>query len=159
VRPFHFAAERLIDAPAAVVYHCLSDYVAHHRHQPEGFLPSAFTRLDVLEGGVGAGTLIRFTTRVGGKSATRTQRVSEPEPGRVLVESGNGEGSTFTVEPRGQGRAWVRIETVLLTSGIEGWLMHIVGPRIMRGLYADELTRLARHAQSHARSAAERSAA
>jgi len=154
MRPFQFAAERLIDAPASIVYHCLADYQAHHRHQPEGFLPSAFTRLDVLEGGVGAGTVIRFTTRVGGSSATRTQTVSEPEPGRVLVESGDGEGSTFTVQPRGDHRCFVRIETVLRSGGIQGWLMPLVGPRIMRGLYADELSRLERYAQSHARTAA-----
>jgi hypothetical protein len=151
VRQFHFSAERILDASAPLVYHCLSDYLAHHRHQPEGFLPSAFTRLDVLEGGVGAGTVIRFTTRVGGNSVTRTQQVSEPEPGQVLVESGNGEGSTFTVEPRGDGRSLVRIETVMLVGGIQAWLMPIFGKRIMRGLYADELTRLERYAQSHGR--------
>ena len=153
MRPFHFAAERLVDAPASVVYHCIRDYVAHHRHQPEGFLPTAFTRLDVLEGGVGAGTLIRFTTRVGGKSTTRTQRVTEPEPGRVLKENGDNEGSTFIVEPRGDQRCLVRIETILQSSGVEGWLMPIVGPRIMRSLYDEELTNLEHYAQSHARSA------
>ena len=36
-----FGAERRIDAPAAVVYHCLADYREHHR--PGGFLPPAFS--------------------------------------------------------------------------------------------------------------------
>ena len=31
MRPFRFSAERLLDAPAAVIYHCLADYRAHHR--------------------------------------------------------------------------------------------------------------------------------
>jgi len=149
VRQFHFAAERLLDAPTEVVYHCLRDYTAHHRHQPEGFLPAAFTRLEVLRGGIGAGTQMRFTTRMGGRSATRTQEVSEPEPGHILVESGDGEGSTFTVEPRGA-RTLVRIETTLLVSGLEGVVMPLLGPRIMRGLYEDELTRLEAYAQVHA---------
>jgi hypothetical protein len=150
VSQFHFAAERILDAPASVVYHCLSDYLAHHRHQPEGFLPSAFTHLEVLEGGVGDGTLIRFTARIGGNSVTRTQRVSEPEPGHVLVEGGDGEGSTFTIEPRGTGRALVRIQTVLRVDGVGAWLMPLFGERIMRGLYADELSSLECYAQAHA---------
>ena len=73
---FSVAAERVLDAPADVVYHCLSDYRQHHRHQPTGFLPAAFTELQVLEGGVGAGTTIRFTAVVGGRAQTRTQHVS-----------------------------------------------------------------------------------
>ena len=146
---FHFAAERVLDAPADVVYHCLSNYQQHHRHGPEGFLPPAFTELQVLASGVGAGTVIRFTTAVGGRSQTRTQQVSEPEPGRVLVESGNGEGSTFTVEPRGS-QTHLRIETVLQTRGIEGFLMRLFGARILGPLYADEMRRLEQYAQQHA---------
>jgi hypothetical protein len=149
VRQFHFSAERLLDAPADAIYHCLSDYNLHHRHQPEGFLPAAFTELEVLRGGVGAGTLMRFTTRIGGRSVTRTQEVSEPEPGHILVEQGNGEGSTFTVEPRGE-RTLVRIETTLLVSGLEGMVMSLVGQRMISSIYADELTRLEAYAQAHA---------
>src|SRR3954468_13302022 len=92
------SAERLIDAPAEVVYHCLADYRAHHRVDG-GFLPPAFTELQVLRVGVGGGTVIQFWTRIGGRAATRVQEVTEPVPGRVLKESGAGEGSTFTVEP------------------------------------------------------------
>jgi hypothetical protein len=147
VRPFHFAAERVLDAPAETIYHCIADYRRHHR--VGGFLPIAFISLEVLEGGVGAGTLFRFTTRVGGRSVTRTQRVSEPEPGRVLEERGDGEGSVFTVEPRGEARSLVRIETTLQSRGLDGWLMSIFGPRIMRGIYADELSRLERYAREH----------
>ena len=149
MREFHFAAERVLDAPAATVYHCLADYREHHRHAPEGFLPAAFTRLEVLSGGVGAGTVIRFTTRVGGRAVTRTQQVSQPEPGRVLVESGGGEGSTFTVEPRGD-RSLVRIETTLVLRGLDAWLMPLVGPRVMRALYDEELSRLEAYARAHA---------
>ena len=147
--PFHFAAERLLDAPADAVYHCLRDYATHHRHQPDGFLPPAFTRLEVLRGGVGAGTLIRFTTRLGGRSVTRTQEVSEPEPGRVLIEAGDGEGSTFTVEPRGD-RSLLRIETTLRPTGLDGLLMPLLGPRILGPLYADEMRRLEAYARAHA---------
>jgi len=104
------SAERLVEAPAEVVDHCLADYREHHRAGE--FLPPDFTDLQVLRGGVGAGTVIRFTTRLWGRTVTRTQEVSEPEPGRVLVERGAGEGSTVTVEPRGD-RARVCIESVV----------------------------------------------
>jgi hypothetical protein len=147
---FHFSAERVLDAPADVLYHCLSDYREHHRAGPTGFLPPAFTDLQVLRGGVGAGTVIRFTTRIGGRAETRTQEVSEPEPGRVLVEWGDGEGSTFTVEPRGE-QALVRIETALNTRGLAGLALRLIGARILGPLYADELSRLERYAQEHAR--------
>jgi hypothetical protein len=148
MRPFTFSAERLLQAPADVVYHCLADYREHHRVDG-GFLPPAFTSLEVLEGGVGAGTLMRFTTKVGGRSVTRTQRVSEPEPGRVLVESGNGECSVFTVQPEGSATR-LRIDTTLNASGVEGLFMHWFGTRVMAPLYADEMSRLEKYAQAHA---------
>jgi hypothetical protein len=149
MRKFQFSAERLLDAPADTIYHCLRDYTVHHRHQPQGFLPAAFTELEVLRGGVGAGTVIRFTTSLGGRSRTYTQEVSEPEPGHVLVERGDGgEGTVFTVEPHGD-RTLVRFETTLLTSGLEGVLMPLVGARILSPLYEDELTRLEAYARAH----------
>jgi hypothetical protein len=150
MRAFFFAAERVLDAPADVIYHCLSDYQTHHRHGPQGFLPPAFTRLDVLRGGVGVGTVIRFTSKMGGRSETRTQEVSEPEPGRVLVESGDGESSTFTVEPRG-GQTLVRIETVLQPRGVAGLALRLFGARLLGPLYEQELHSLEHYAQEHAR--------
>lgn len=147
MRSFTFVVERLLDAPAAVVYHCLADYREHHR--AGGFLPPVFTDLQVLRGGVGAGTVIRFTTKLGGRTVVRTQEVAEPEPGRVLVESGSGEGSTFTVEPLGEGRALVRIESVVRAGGLEGLLLAWFGQRLLHPILADELARLERYAQAH----------
>jgi hypothetical protein len=146
MRVFQFSAERLIDAPAAVVYHCLADYREHHR--AGGFLPPVFTDLQVLKGGVGAGTVIQFTTSLAGRTVTRTQEVSEPEPGRVLVERGAGEGSTFTVEPRGE-QALVRIESDVRAGGLEGLVMAWFGRRLLLPILEDELERLERYAQAH----------
>jgi hypothetical protein len=142
------SVERLIAAPAEVVYHCLADYRAHHRVDG-GFLPPAFTDLRVLEGGVGAGTVIQFWTRIGGRAATRVQTVTEPEPGRVLKESGDGEGSTFTVEPHGPRLTLVRIESVVSAGGLTGLLLPWIGPRMLRPIIEDELVRLERYAQDH----------
>ncbi|HEY2594722.1 MAG TPA: SRPBCC family protein [Chloroflexota bacterium] len=149
MKQFHFAAERLLNAPPDVVYHCLADYREHHRVDG-GFLPPAFTRLDVLQGGVGAGTVIRFTTSVGGRRTTRTQQVTEPEPGRVLVENGDGEGSVFTVQPEGNATR-LRIETTLNAPGLEGLVLRCFGASMLRPLYSDEMTRLEECAQVHSR--------
>jgi hypothetical protein len=143
-----FSAERVLDAPADVVYHLISDYREHHR--PEGFLPPAFTDLVVEKGGVGDGTVIRFTMKLGGRSRTMTAAVTEPEPGRVLVERGPGVETTFTVEPEGGQRARVRFDTVMEAGGLEGLLTRLFAPGMLRPLYADELDRLERHAMAHA---------
>jgi Polyketide cyclase / dehydrase and lipid transport len=142
----HLSAERLVDAPADVVYHCLADYRAHHR--PGGFLPPVFADLRIERGGVGAGTVITFTVTLAGRSRALTLEVSEPEPGRVLVEAGRRERTTFTVEPVGE-RARVRFDTVLEAGGIEGLVNRLVAARLLRPLYADELERLERHARAH----------
>jgi hypothetical protein len=142
------SVERLIAAPAEVVYHCLADYRAHHRVDG-GFLPPAFTDLQVLQGGVGAGTVFQFWTKIGGRTDTRVQTVTEPEPGRVLQESGAGEGRTFTVEPHGARLSLVRIETVIRAGGLTGLLLPLIGPRMLRPIIADELARLERYAQEH----------
>ena len=101
-------AERTIAAPADVVYHCIADYNEHHR--PEGFLPSQFSDFRVEQGGVGAGTVISFSMTVGGRTRRVTQSVTEPDPGRVLVEAGDGGSTTFTVEPTGD-RCRTQFET------------------------------------------------
>src|SRR5438477_8871512 len=82
----NFSAERVIQAPADVVYRCLADYTQHHR--PGGFLPPAFSNQEVLSGGVGDGTVVRLSVTLGGRTNTMTARISEPAPGRMLVEDG-----------------------------------------------------------------------
>jgi len=143
----HIGAERVLAAPAEIVYHCLADYVEHHR--PGGFLPPAFTELRVERGGVGAGTSIRFTAVIGGRPGTVTGEVSEPEPGRVLLESGPTVSTTFTVDALGPDRARVQIDTQMQLPGIEGLVGRFVVPRMLRPIYEDELQRLEGHAQAH----------
>ena len=77
------AADRTVPAPAAAVYALLADYRdGHHR-----ILPPAFTDLMVLQGGIGAGTIIRFALKFAGRKQVLEARVEEPEPGRVLSEA------------------------------------------------------------------------
>ena len=145
----HLNAERVLDAPADVVYHVISDYREHHRHGPEGFLPPQFTDLTVERGGVGDGTAVRFTMKMAGRVETATATITEPVPGRVLLESGPAVRTTFTVEPAGGDRARVRFDTVIEAGGLTGLLTRLFAPRLLRPIYTDELERIERHARAH----------
>ena len=133
----HASAERTIPAPAAAVYDLLSDYQNGHPR----ILPPAFSDFSVLQGGVGAGTIIRFTLNVGGRPQEIEARVDEPEPGRVLTETYPHKGAVtrFTVVPAGS-QSRLQIETTWEpSSGIAGLIERMVAPRLFRKLYAEEL--------------------
>lgn len=133
------SAERAIGAPADVVYRSIADQAEHAK-----FLPPAFSDFEVESGGVGAGTISRFKVTAGGRTREYRMRVEEPEPGRVLTESDTGSSlvTTFTVDPEGD-EARVRISTTWDgAGGIGGVFERLFAPRVMRGIYADELARL-----------------
>ena len=139
-------AERQIDAPADVVYHLLADYREHHR--PEGFLPRAFSDHEILAGGVGAGTWLRYALTTGGRRRVITSHITEPAPGRTLVEVADGIETTFTVEPVAGGTN-VRFDTVLDAYGVEGLVTRLIAARLLAPVYEDELDRLDRLAREH----------
>src|SRR5262252_7828855 len=98
------SASSRIEAPPARVYSIIADYNQHH---PRIVPPEYFKSLEVEEGGVGAGTRIHVTMRVIGTTITFRHIVSEPEPGRVLIESdveGNS-ATSFTVDQTDSGAA------------------------------------------------------
>ncbi len=142
------SAERTISAPAATVYGYLADMREHH---PK-FLPPAFSDFTVESGGVGAGTITRFKTTAGGRTREYRMEVSEPEPGRVLQENDTNSSlvTTFTVTPEGDSSR-VRIETSWDgAGGIGGFFERTFAPRVMRGIYDDELERLDAYALRNA---------
>jgi len=63
VSELRVVAERAMGAPAEVVYRCIADFERHHPR----FLPPAFSRFRVEQGGVGAGTVHSFRLTVGGR--------------------------------------------------------------------------------------------
>ena len=139
------AAERHIGAPAEHVYRMVADYRAHHPR----FLPPAFSDFQVEQGGVGAGTVHSFRLTAGGRTRAYRMRVDEPEPGRVLTESDqlSSAVTTFTVTPEGSG-CRVRIGTSWQgAGGVGGFFERLFAPRVLRGIYADELARLDRYAR------------
>jgi Polyketide cyclase / dehydrase and lipid transport len=146
------SAQRLIDAPAEVLYHCISDYVQHHR--PEGFLPPAFSDLEILRGGVGAGTEVRWVINAGGRRRAVSATISEPVPGRRLVETGSEIETTFMVEPTSRG-TWVRFDTTIDDGGLQGVLTRLFAARMFVPVYEEELRRLEVYARAHPSIAAE----
>lgn len=144
----HVSAERAVDAPAETVYGYLADM---HEHHPR-FLPPAFSDFKVEFGGVGAGTITRFKVTAGGRSREYRMQVAEPEPGRVLTESDTNSSlvTTFTVTPE-NAASRVRISTTWEgAGGIGGFFERLFAPRVMRGIYVDELERLNAYARDPA---------
>lgn len=138
-------AERRIDVPAELVYGLVADYERHHPR----FLPPAFSNFRVERGGVGAGTIAAFRMTAGRRTRDYRLEVTEPEPGRVLVESDTGSSlaTTWTVEPQGAA-CTVRIDTAWQgAGGIGGIFERLFAPRVLQRLYADELERLERYAR------------
>ncbi len=91
-------AAAVLDACPEDVYATIADY----QHGHPNILPKeSLYDLQVEQGGYGAGTIIRFKVKALGVEQTAYQRVSEPEPGRVLVEqdidSARNARTTFTV--------------------------------------------------------------
>jgi len=82
-RTFRISATRRIAAPPEAVYAVFADYrEAHPRILP----PSFFVGLTVEEGGYGEGTVVLVKGRFAGRVRTLRGVVTEPEPGRLLVE-------------------------------------------------------------------------
>lgn len=150
-------ASTLVGAPPDKVYNILADYRAGHPQiLPKEYFPS----LEVEQGGVGAGTRIRFQMSVMGTKRTIHSVITEPEPGRVLVETGQaldtGTGTsqattTFTVEPVAGGQqARVTISTELESGGgLFGWLEGVITKMFLRRIYGRELELLAAFAAEH----------
>jgi len=135
-----------IPAPPDRVYAVFADYRSAHAQ----VLPSfAFAGLDVESGGYGAGTVFRTTLREFGSLCTMRMAVTEPEPGRVLMESDLDSDlvTTFTVRPTGDPqRSRVTIATGWSAKGgIAGLLDRLVMSPLMRMVFRKELQLVERY--------------
>lgn len=140
------SAESDIAAPAERVYQILANYRDHH---PK-ILPAAFSSFAVVEGGIGAGTVIHFDMTVLGRKQPARQRVEEPEPGRVMqeVDLKRDLRTRFTVTPKGSG-SHVRIDTVWNEGGLMGLVTKLLAPRALGPIFREELRNLDRYAREH----------
>jgi hypothetical protein len=139
------SASATIPARRDRVYSLIANYSDGHPR----ILPRQFTSLVVEQGGVGAGTIIRFQMNIFGRKQTFRAAITEPEPGRVLVETDldtNGAVTTFTVDPGGApADSQVTISTELrIRSGFLGKIEKTLTTLLLRPLYVKELQNLAR---------------
>ena len=143
----HFSHTAIIPAPAPVVYGILADY--HHGHP--SILPKAFTKLVVIQGGYGEGTQIEAFTKVMGRESSFKAHITEPEPGRVLVEDTPATGlrTVFTVDPVADGlQSRVTFDTDYpVDQGISGMIQRFIIPVLLGMMYREEMENLNRFAQ------------
>ncbi len=135
-------AAAVLNAQSEDVYATIADYRKGH---PSILPKESLYDLQVEEGGYGAGTIIRFKARVLGVEQSFHHRVSEPEPGKVLVEqdidSVQNVTTTFTVIPVEQGqKSHVEISTTMNASpGLKGLVERVVVPIFNTPIYRKEL--------------------
>lgn len=147
--PSPITASRLVGAPADRVYAILADYHVGH---PAILPPQYFGRLTVEKGGTGAGTIVLVEVKAFGTIRTMRGYVTEPEPGRVLVESypDTGDVTTFIVEPAGASSRVTFATELGPKPGIMGWIERALAPVLMPIAYRAELARLDAYARGQA---------
>lgn len=138
------AQSATINASAAAVYRLLADYRKGH----PGILPKSIQITGIDKGGYGAGTVVRVRTRSAGRTQCFRFRVTEPEPGRVLMETEpeTGTVTTFTVTPEGDGEQ-CRVEIATEYDGRGGLAGRIERPLAsltLRRIYRQELKNIAK---------------
>ena len=136
--------ERLVAASPQRVRAFLVDY---QNNRPR-ILPAEYFRdYRVEQGGDGAGTVISYRLRAGGRERAYRMRVEEPmEDGPILEERDTGSSlvTTWTLSPAGEGEQTM----VSLTSrwegasGIGGFFERMFAPRALRRLYGEVLEKL-----------------
>jgi len=139
------SASAIIPARRERVYSLLANYHDGHAR----ILPKQFSNLVVEQGGVGAGTIIGFQVSLLGRKRKLRAAITEPEPGRVLVEThldGSGAVTTFTVSPgHAPADSNVTISTVLpVRAGVLGIMERKFSTLLLRPMYRRELENLAR---------------
>jgi hypothetical protein len=137
---YRVAVTQEVDAPPEKVYPIFSDYVTHH---PKILPKPYFDKVEVEQGGYGAGTVIRVTMKAWGSTVIYRFTVTEPEPGRLLAEEDPEAGvrTTFLVEPLDGGK---RSAVTLATEnrqkpGLRGWIERLLTPMLMQPIYRQEI--------------------
>jgi len=145
------SASAILEASVADLYHILADYC----HAHPAILPKPyFERLEVEQGGRGAGTVFRLGMNLLGQMHVFHGIVTEPVPGRVLIETdfATGQRSIFTLEPLPvPGRTRVTLASDFqVRSGLAGRLERYLSPSIYRRILRMQLQLLHDYAAAKA---------
>lgn len=142
--------DAILNARPEDVYSSIADYRNGH---PNIVPRENMYNFRVEEGGYGEGTVVHFTFKALGVERVMSARISEPQPGRVLVErdvdSVNDVITTFRVTPVEDGKkSHVEISTSYKPSpGLMGLIERMTIPRINPKIYQKELQILEAFAQ------------
>ena len=140
------SASAHIDAPPERVYGIIADYRVGH----PSILPKPFRNFVVEQGGTGAGTIVRFDVHAYGTVTKCRAIVTEPEPGRILVEKNvepTESVTTFTVVAGANGGTDVTFVTEAQSrDGVAGAIERFMSRRFLKKLYAEELQLLTQRA-------------
>jgi Polyketide cyclase / dehydrase and lipid transport len=150
----HAEYAEILNARPEDVYTLLADYVESH---PK-ILPPQFKNVTVTQGGRGAGTVFNTTVQVIGTTKSFTMHVTEPEPGRRLVETDVAQGvtTTFNIEPTDAGRKTrLTIATDSQASpGFAGFMEKLMIPPVQRRMYKQEMKLIAGYLAAHSKTSA-----
>lgn len=137
-----FSVSLLIKSPPQIVYSIIADY---HNLHPQILPKPPFVSLDVEQGGIGGGTVALVKMKIMGKLQSFRTIVTEPEPGRLLVETNDtGYITIFNVEPGNEGKySYVTFTTQLAeNSGLMKRLEFLLTKRLLIPVYKKELEKL-----------------
>ncbi len=133
----------VIEARPEEIYAVVADY----RHGHPQIVPQEYLRdLEVEAGGYGAGTIIRFRARAFGIERPARSIISEPEPGRVLMETEmiSHIVTTYTLTPQSEGKTMLQIASQWQSSRNPFVaLQQAFYPKLMRSMDAKELELIA----------------
>src|SRR5215211_2943700 len=135
--------KRLVAASPQRVYAFLADY---QNNRPRILPPEYFRDYRVERGGDGAGTVISYRLRAGGRERPYRMRVEDPVEGGLLIEHDIDSSfvTTWALTPAEGGERTL----VSLTSrwegagGIGGFFERMFAPRALRRIYDEVLEKL-----------------
>ena len=139
-----------LNAPATAIYDTIADYRTGH---PQIVPPRYFGPIVVERGGRGEGTVIAYSVKAFGRTIPARAAITEPVPGRQLVESDLASGlvTTFEVLPDKNGAGTnVTISTAIpWRSGVLGAIERIMMRWFLLRVYRQELSLLESYCQAH----------
>ena len=141
-----FSVSKKIDSSADVVYSIIADYNNAH---PKILPKPPFISLKVEGGGIGAGTEMLVQIKMFGKVQTYRAVVTEPAPGKTLVETTDtGYITTFSVQSENNGNSCLVTFTTELAhySGLKKKFEFWVTSKLLQPVYKKELKILASEA-------------
>jgi hypothetical protein len=147
--PTHkFSVSTKINTSTKAVYSIIADYREAH---PKILPNPPFISLKVEKGGLGAGTEMLVQMKMFGKIKSFRAVVTEPEPGKTLVETTDtGYITTFSVEPQNNGKSSLVTFTteLVLNSGLLKKIEFWMTSKMLRTVYRKELENLSRLAST-----------